>query len=79
MNLQRIWELLTGSPHIHANADMVKDATNSLSQRTQEFENAIKPYSEAEDPLVMFMTDLFNKRSSGGTAGSNDGKTKLYP
>jgi len=75
MNFTRVWELLSGSPHQYRNAAMVNAATSSLTRRAEEFAHAIKPYREAEDPLVMFMTDLFNRREMR----PKDGQTELYP
>jgi hypothetical protein len=62
MNLTRVWELISGSPHQYHNAAMVSAATHSLSQRTEELVRAVKPYRDSEDPLIMFMTDVFNRR-----------------
>lgn len=60
----RIWEVISGRPHQHHNAAMVSNATHSLTQRANELEQAVRPYSEADDPLVMFMTDVFNRRAA---------------
>lgn len=64
MKLIRLWEIITGSPHLRMNSDMVRSASRSLSRKTNELEKAIKPYAESDDPLVMFMTDTFNRRQS---------------
>jgi hypothetical protein len=75
--LVRLWEIISGNPHLHKNAKMVNAATNSLTKKTEEFESVIKPYNEAEDPLVMFMTDVFNRRSA--RAGNGNATPKLHP
>lgn len=75
MNLNRLWEILSGTPHLRLNAETVKAATSALAKKADEFEVAVKPYTEAQDPLVMFMTDVFNqRRMRGGNA-----KLKHHP
>lgn len=76
MNLTRVWELISGSPHQYKNAAMVNDATNSLIERAEELAHAVKPYRESEDPLMMFMTDVFNQRAM---TRPKNGQTKLHP
>jgi hypothetical protein len=71
MNLTRVWELITGSPHHHVNAAMVSAATHSLAQRTEELAHVIKPYKDSEDPLMMFLTDVFNRREMRPRNGSS--------
>jgi hypothetical protein len=76
MNLTRVWEIFSGAPHLRLNADRVKAATSALSRKTDELESAIKPYAQSEDPLAMFMTDVFNRR---GMLGSSNAKIKFHP
>lgn len=58
----RLWEILSRSPHVRKNSEQVREATNSLVLKAQELESAIKPYTEAEDPLTALMCDLYEQR-----------------
>jgi hypothetical protein len=62
MKLVRIIEKLLGVPHQYQNADRVKDAVASLSHDVRRLNDTLKPYAEADDPLVALMTDVFNDR-----------------
>lgn len=41
----------------------VTEAVNALHEDVKELSGFLKPYVEADDPLVALMTDMFNQRS----------------
>ena len=60
--LVRLWETIMRIPHRHENANHVAKATDELAQSARELTAQLKPYIEADDPLVALMTDVFNRR-----------------
>jgi hypothetical protein len=58
----RLIEKITGMPHRHDNAAMVSRASERLTQRIEDLSATLRPYNEADDPLVAMMTDVFNRR-----------------
>jgi hypothetical protein len=73
-SLIRIWEKVTGTPPRQENAEMVSQAADNLAKNTEELSAMMKPYLEAEDPLVMLLTDIFNQRQ----LGSKNAKPELH-
>lgn len=73
MNLVRILEKLTGQPHNHHHADRVADAVAELGRDVRKLSDALRPYSEASDPMVALMTDVFNDRQLKN-GGAHNGK-----
>jgi hypothetical protein len=71
----RLIEKITGTPHRHDNAAMVSLASEKLTQRIDDLSATLRPYSEADDPLVAMMTDVFNRRQL--KAGRDD-KPELH-
>lgn len=47
----------------HDEAREVSEAVNALQEDVKELSGFLKPYVEADDPLVALMTDMFNQRS----------------
>lgn len=72
----RLIEKLTGTPHRHDNAALVRSASRSLSRSIDDLSATLKPYSKADDPLVALMTDVFNRRALRDRA---DGKSEFHP
>ncbi|WP_065755184.1 hypothetical protein [Bradyrhizobium paxllaeri] len=62
MVFARLIEKLTGRPHRHDNAQLVKQAAGELRRDVGKLSSMLRPYMEADDPLVALMTDLFNQR-----------------
>lgn len=62
----RIVEVITGKPHRYEESRKVSEATSALRDDVQKLAEKIKPYVEADDPLVALMTDLFNQRAMRG-------------
>ena len=60
--LNRLWEKIFAIPHKHHEADRVSIASEELTQQVRKVSSGLKPYTEADDPLVAMMTDIFNKR-----------------
>jgi hypothetical protein len=63
MTLIRLWEKMTGQPHRHDDSQHVVEAANELAQSAKKLNAAIKPYLEAEDPLIALVSDLINQRA----------------
>jgi hypothetical protein len=63
MTLVRLWEKVTGQPHRHDASQHVVDAANDLAQSAKKLNAAIKPYLEADDPLIALVADLINQRA----------------
>ncbi len=59
----RLFEKLTNKPHKHEESHKVAIAAEALTESARQLSSRIKPYIEADDPLVAFMTDVFNQRS----------------
>jgi hypothetical protein len=75
MNLSRFFEKITGRPHQHHNAERVTDVVAALSCDVRKLTESLQPYVEANDPLVEFMTDVFNKRQmSDPPKNENNGR-----
>jgi len=55
-------EKITGTPHRHENARIVREATQNLRKDIGHLNNALQPYSNSEDPLIKLMEDVFNSR-----------------
>lgn len=64
--LTRLWEKLAGIPHRQENAQRVLFAVDELTKEVRKASDQLKPYTEADDPLVALMTDIFNKRQMSG-------------
>lgn len=60
--MKRLWEKIIGIPHQHENAARVSLASYELTSEVRKISSRLKPYVEADDPLVALMTDLFNQR-----------------
>jgi hypothetical protein len=60
--LVRFFEKLTGNPHQHRNARKVAAAVGDLRHDVSALSLKLRPYAEADDPLVALMTDVFNQR-----------------
>jgi hypothetical protein len=60
--LVRLFEKLTGKPHQHRNAQKVAAAVGDLRRDVSALSSKLRPYTEADDPLVALMTDVFNQR-----------------
>lgn len=69
----RLYEKLTGTPHRHEDAERVSRALDGLTNSIEELSATLKPYSNADDPLVAFMTDVLKRRK-----GSSNEKPKLH-
>jgi len=70
--LARLFEVLTGAPHKYEQSQKVSDAADELSSDVQKLSETIRPYLDADDPLVAFMTDVFNQRQM--RAGNAQGR-----
>lgn len=64
MKLIRIREMLFGVPHKHHNAEEVATASRELKHAARSLSAHLKPYMEADDPLVALMTDVMKKRGN---------------
>lgn len=62
MALVRLWEKITGAPHQHEQARKVSAVADELSSDVKKLSETMRPYLDADDPLVAFMTDVFNQR-----------------
>ncbi|MEH2525882.1 MULTISPECIES: hypothetical protein [unclassified Bradyrhizobium] len=60
--LVRLLEKLTGRPHQHRHARWVANIASDLRRDISELQATLRPYAEAEEPLVALMTDIFNDR-----------------
>lgn len=69
--LVRLFEKLTNTPHKYEESRKVEVAANELAQSARLLSSRIKPYAEAEDPLVAFMTYVFNQRSMRDNSGKS--------
>jgi hypothetical protein len=58
----RLMEKLSGRPHQHYTAQKVSDMASDLRQDVNSLATKMRPYAEADDPLVALMTDVFNQR-----------------
>lgn len=65
MILARLWEKILGVPHRHENSALVALASYELTKEVRKAQSQLKVYTEADDPLVAMMTDIFNKRQMG--------------
>ncbi len=68
--LTRLFEKITGRRHRHDNARAVSDAVGDLRSDVEELRSSLRPYVDADDPLVALMTDVFNQRQMRN--GGND-------
>lgn len=68
----RLMEKLTGRPHQHRTAQKVSEVTADLREDVQMLAVRMRPYVEADDPLVALMTDVYNQRQlrNGGNGSS---------
>jgi hypothetical protein len=66
----RLFEKITGRPHRRANADLVSEAARDLRRDAEGLRSKLRPYSQADDPLVALMTDVFNQRQAQKQIGS---------
>ena len=57
----RLLETITGTPHKHEIADSVAVAAAGVARSVDKLSEALKPYANAEQPLVALLTDVFNK------------------
>jgi hypothetical protein len=72
----RLWEKLTGRPHQHHNAGMVRLATERLVATNADFMARIRPYEESDNPLAMLLQDVLNQRAMRGDGHE---PTKFHP
>lgn len=72
MNLTRLWETVTGRPHQNQDAGMVRSATNRLMIAAEKFNESIRPYEEANDPMAMLFRDIARQRKMA--RGRNESK-----
>jgi hypothetical protein len=62
MMFVRLMEKLMDRPHQHYNVQKVSEAANGLRRDVHSLAGKMRPYIEADDPLVALMTDVFNQR-----------------
>jgi hypothetical protein len=62
--LTRLIEKLTGRAHQKQNLAMVSQVATDLSRDVDDLTDKLKPYTQADDPLVALMTDVFNDRQA---------------
>lgn len=60
--ISRLWERMNGVPHRYDKSQQVSDAADALSDNVRELSSHLRPYMEADDPMVALMIDLFNQR-----------------
>ena len=58
----RLLETIRGRPHQRQNAQRVAAAASDLREDVGALSSMLRPYREADDPLVALMTDVFNQR-----------------
>lgn len=58
----RFFEMMTGTPHKYEESRRVNIVAEELLSDVQRLSENIRPYLDADDPLVALMTDVFNKR-----------------
>lgn len=73
--MSRFIEVVARIPHRQDNARRVNEAAHQLSVSADRLAACLKLYAEADDPLAMIMTDIFNQRAMG----SNNAERKLHP
>lgn len=60
--LVRLWETITLTPHKHEESRKVDTVADELLSDVRRLSKNIRPYLDADDPLVALMTDVFNQR-----------------
>ena len=62
MNMTRLWEKLTGTPHQHNLSGQVKAAAEGLTATVHRFNDKLAPYKEAPDPFIALAVDVYERR-----------------